>query len=335
MLALATLLRLDTKETEIEEAGLDAPATAGQSFDIDRLDNLVCVFWDELHKQRKGVIPSGMIFLPGDKVNRRGFGWAPRTWLSAYEMDYPDPLSFWNTPTELNKDKGLRVCYPGFLLHPESYSSRCRSRILGTSVGSDPFTFPVDNSLNEWYTFQRLDDSENGQPNEVTRLEKAKTQLAVILSGSLPRESPREVALLVEVIGKETSETSNETLDQTAVEYHASIIHRVLIWREANYLRDASARLRFKMGYSGDQGDRHVCLGEALGSSQRWWVDRPVDVKTENMQGQMTGDVNVDQNFKPTPLARSTTFKDRVLGLWWWGGGAGGGNGGGSAAPAI
>src|SRR3569833_166417 len=95
VLALATLLKLDSDMSpNIEEAGLVAPDEQRRGDDgdkakveadaINRLETLVCEFWQELDRSY-GAIPSGIIFLPGAKVNRRGFGWAPRTWLSAYE----------------------------------------------------------------------------------------------------------------------------------------------------------------------------------------------------------------------------------------------------------
>lgn len=294
------MLNLKTRGTKIEDAGLDPPGKTSNTFNDDQLEELVCVFWRELHKQRPGAIPSGMIFLPGNKVNREGFGWAPRTWLSAYEMDYPDPLSFWNKPTELNPAKGLRVCYPGFLLHPDS--SSCRSRILGTSIDSEPFTFPVDRSLNEWYSFQRLDDADKGALNEVTRQTTATTQLAIILSGSsLPRESPREIALLVELIAEDPYETSDETLDSTAVEYRSSIIHRILVWRTPNHLKNAEHKREFKAGHFGAGSEEHNCIGEITGSAQRWWVDRPTVIK-----------MDTSQDFRPKLLARAPTTWDKM-----------------------
>ncbi|KAM7216552.1 hypothetical protein V8F06_008080 [Rhypophila decipiens] len=308
VLALATLLKLETKGTEIEEAGLDPPGKATNAFSTDRLEELVCVFWNVLHKQRKGAIPSGMIFLPGDKVNRKGFGWAPQTWLSAYEMDYPDPLSFWNKATDLSPGKGLSVHYPGFLLHPDSLS--CRGRILGTSPDSEPFTFPVDRSLNEWYSFQRLDDKAAGPLNEVARQAKANTQLAIILSGSsLPRESPKEIALLVEVIDTEADQTSEETLDRRAVEHICHIVHRILVWRSPDHLRGTRDKRSFKSGSPGAGLDEDICIGEVTSSTQRWWVDRPEIIKTVKFATEKTEE---DGNFTPKPLVRSETTLDRI-----------------------
>ncbi|KAJ6436688.1 hypothetical protein O9K51_10807 [Purpureocillium lavendulum] len=317
VLALATLLNLNTKMTpKIEAAGLDAPAAPAQRkepVDYDRLEDLVCEFWEELHKQYN-AIPSGVIFLPGEKVNRKAFGWAPRTWLSAYEMDYPDPLSFWDKPTDFNKENGLGVRYRGFLLHPGS--QRCRSRILGTSVDEGPFIFPIDRSLSECYSIQRLEDpAASGQPNELTRQVTDNTQLAVILSGALPRESPREIALLVEVerLGKQSR--SDDALDERAVEYRASIIHSILIWRDASHLKNEDGRLGFMASCTGGAGeDRDICLGEALDQTQRWWVDRPVQPSLEDLAGvrQGVGQQAVDE-FRGGPLTRQPTTFQKIL----------------------
>ncbi|KAK4209671.1 hypothetical protein QBC37DRAFT_449855 [Rhypophila decipiens] len=316
VLALATLLKLETQGTQIEEAGLDPPGKTTNAFSNDRLEDLVCVFWTVLHRQRKGAIPSGMIFLPGDKVNRKGFGWAPRTWLSAYEMDYPDPLSSWIKPTDLSPEKGLSVYYPGFLLHPDSTS--CRGKILGTSADSEPFTFPVDRSLNEWYSFQRLDDTATGPLNEVTRQVKANTQLAIILSGSaLPRESPREISLLVEVIDFEADQTSEETLDRRAVEYRCHIIHRILVWRSPDHLRGTRDKRSFKSGSPGAGLDEDICIGEVTNTNQRWWVDRPEIIKTVKLPSEKN---EQEEEFTPKPIKRAETTLDKIVnvfsGVW-------------------
>ncbi|KAI3318587.1 hypothetical protein HD806DRAFT_511259 [Xylariaceae sp. AK1471] len=278
ILALATLLELDIENTAIENAGLAAPGTANKSPNTDQLEELACVFWSRLHYQRNGIIPSGMIFLPGEKVNRAGFGWAPKSWFSTDEMNYPDPLNCSAIEsTEFNKANGLRVSYPGFLLYPNSPG--CRARILSTSMDAEPFRFPVDRSLNEWYSFQRLYDTANDRHDQLTRLEKERTQLAIILSGSLPKEFPKEVALLVEL-----PNTTDAKTDRNIREYHASIIHRVLIRKEPNPFKNDNDWLQWKTDYVSHKTDKPVCFGEALGPSQRWWVDRPVNLKTENAQ---------------------------------------------------
>lgn len=292
MLALATLLQLKTTET-IEGAGLDAPTDQGGLFDNKRLEDLVCEFWRVLQLQKKGSIPPGMIFLPGEKVKRVGFGWAPTTWLSVHEMDYPDPLSSRNEPSELDENLGLRVAYPGVFLYPNSQIDR--ARILGTSVSSDPPSFPINRSLDEWYSFERVDDPATGQPNQVTRLVGEDTQLAIILSGPLPRESSKEIALLVEV--KQLEDPG----DEKAKEFRALIIHRVLIWKDPGYLKKEGDRQQFQTGYAGLSSKPLVCLGETLPPTQRWWVDSPEIPETGDLQ-------TYDRDFTPPPLKSSMTM---------------------------
>jgi len=245
----------------------------------------------------------GMIFLPGEKVNRLGFGWAPRTWLSVHQMDYPDPLSSRNEPSKLDESLGLRVTYPGVFLYPGSQSDR--ARILGTSVSSDPPSFPINRSLDEWYSFKRVDDPATGQPNQVTRLVGEDTQLAIILSGPLPRESSKEIALLVEVNGAE------DTKDGKATEHRALIIHRVLIWKDPGYLKREDDRQQFQTGYAGVSGKPLLCLGETLAPTQRWWVDSPEIPETVDLQTD-------DPEFTPAPLKSTRTIGEAVRASFLW-----------------
>lgn len=117
-LALATLFNLDYEDTEVEAAGLELVPSDAQ------INRLARDFWYIFHDQHQGCIPPGIIFLPGEKASlehegRSGFGWAPKTWLSASEVDYPDRLSIWYAPTDL-RDEGLIVQFPGVLLHTHS-----------------------------------------------------------------------------------------------------------------------------------------------------------------------------------------------------------------------
>ncbi|ETS83004.1 hypothetical protein PFICI_04880 [Pestalotiopsis fici W106-1] len=266
-LALATILELDTENTEIAEAGLLGPQD-GPS-DKHKQQKLVEIFWAKVHLKHPGAIPSGLIFLPGEKINTAGYGWAPTTLLSADEIDYPDPMNIWNTRTQLGP-KGLLVSYPGFILHTDSDTTR--SAILSTrAVSNDEgnevvFTFPIDRTLNEWYSFTKAD---NRKCPELTRLVKDSHNLAIILSRH-PRELPREIALLVEVSGQNLSSDGDSSID--APDYHVKIIQRIYIWRSASIdrktelkqLRENDYRPSFKKDFP---------IAEMLGPRQRWWVD--------------------------------------------------------------
>lgn len=233
----------------------------------DRSQRLVPIFWDMVQASYPGAIPSGMIFLPGDKVNLPGYGWAPRTWLSAHEVDYPDPMNFWNTSTELGHS-GLMVKYPGFILYTNTRSTR--SRILGTTAisnsdgGEVHFSFPVDHTLSEWYSFTKADDKQTCP--ELTRLEKSEERLAVIMSRQ-PRESPREIALLVEI--RKHDKSPDEDSGPDSLDYYVRVVHRVYIWREAKKMDGAALKRKpFRPRESED-----FPVAEMLGTRQRWWVD--------------------------------------------------------------
>ncbi|KAI1780621.1 hypothetical protein F4818DRAFT_12173 [Hypoxylon cercidicola] len=309
VLALATLLNLEARE--IEDAGLDEPLREGVPEDVNKLERLVQIFWEEYNRKYKNSIPSGMIFLPGEKLNIRGFGWAPRTWLSAHELDYPDPLSFGSRGTALYPGDGLRVSYPGFLLHPDS--SSVRGKILGTTAKTDrqgneeKFSFPVDRSLDEWYSFTRADDRNSGP---LDRLKSEDARLAIILSRPRPREYPREIALLVEIYRTEsprTNDSSDETSDPNEVHYYCRIIHRIMIWRESNQGKTADEKMRFKYGNYKEPENTTVCLGEVLPSTQRWWVDGYV-------KGNVTERNSQEGSGRFALLSRTSTFLNWATG---------------------
>lgn len=300
MLALATLLNLDYTDTTIEEAGLTGLDDEAND-DVERIDRLVKDFWVKVNEKYPGAIPSGMIFLPGEKVNIKGYGWAPRTWLSAHEVNYTDPMDFWSARTDLHPDKGLLVNYPGIILHTES--SSIRSQILGTSFGpgsgaTSALSFPTDRSLKEWYRFQRADTDKSDALGGLKRDSK----FAIILSRQ-PKELPREIALLVEIY-KENSVQDNDG-GPDVVEYYTRIIHRVYIWRES---RDPKAARKEELSLKTWRPDLQqkggFCFGEMLGSRQRWWVDGTSRPKID--LGSLT-----DPEIK-APLPRRTTWIPKV-----------------------
>ncbi|KAK9424879.1 putative Heterokaryon incompatibility domain-containing protein [Seiridium unicorne] len=306
VLALATLLNLEYEDTDIANAGLESPDERKNEDNIEGIEKLVKTFWKLLHKKYQGAIPSGIIFLPGVKVNIPGYGWAPRTLLSAHEVDYPDPMNFWNAPTLLESSKGLRVNYPGFILHTDSHVTR--SGILGTAVGSDvkgkeiKFSFPVDRRLRAFYSFKRADAQETC--GEITRLENSRNQLAIILSRQ-PNELPREIALLVEIVKE--SKNRDEDSDPDTVDYCIRIIHRIYIWRE----RDPDHEFNdLKTGRFGPSQTPSYCLAEMLGPNQRWWIDgyhRPRRSKSISKTSRPSAPL------KKREVTRAMTMTDRAL----------------------
>jgi hypothetical protein len=305
------LLNLDITGSKIAEAGLDAPSEFERPSDVDTLEELVDIFWQRVHEKFPGAIPSGMIFLPGEKLNRPGFGWATRTWLSPHEMNHPDPLNFLNNDTILQVGRGLGVHYPGFLLYPNSKASR--ENILGTSKGPEStFSLPIDRSLDEWYSVQGVDDRTSG---EITRLAQSdNVSLAIILSGPLPKERPKEIALLVEIYRCEAPATLNNP-GRAPVELYVRIIHRLYVWRDTNRMKTQGEKLQFKAG--SDAKDH--CLGEYLGPTQRWWVDgyqapkNPEMTVPENSQPAHASGQSVHENGEYPQIRQTWTFYERVV----------------------
>lgn len=154
-MALASLLDLEFKGTRIEDVGLAPPekvkpgdARAMRARNKEK-DELMKMFWTIFDRRWPDSIPPGIIFLPGDRVQIPGYGWSPRTWLSAHEVDFPDPLSFADSTAELDtrddSPRGLKVRYPGFRLYAEN-----RHIFFSTDKQHKAFYFPVNQHLQEW-----------------------------------------------------------------------------------------------------------------------------------------------------------------------------------------
>ncbi len=259
-MALATLLNLDYSDTKIGKGRVPKDVKNPDP----ELDDLMKDFWVAFDEQFKGAIPPGIIFLRGKKLHVPGFGWAPRTWMEAYEIDYPDPLQSTSFKTVLDKDNGLRVRYPGFILHTPN-----RNRVLGTDNIHDEFIFPVDRNLIEWYKAKRTDTV---QSDYVASIGDNKTTLAIILSRPQPRDLLPEIALLVE-IWKQRNETQDKGSKQV---FYCQIIHRLQVSRERPAYPDNENDFPHPIvtGPGSEQrDDGDLIIGEVLGPDQEWFVD--------------------------------------------------------------
>lgn len=320
-LALASLLDVEFKETSIEKAGLTKPEKinthdpAAIKARNEQKDQAMKQFWLSFDRKWRDAIPPGIIFLPGDRVQIPGFGWAPRTWLSAHEVDFPDPLSFVDSTAELHdpstpspnneNNRGLRVCFPGFLLFAER-----RDVILTTNAQCRVFQFPVDQGLQEWYKVETTNDKVSTSFLESNSGEDK--PLAIILSRSRPQESPPEIGLLVQIYKKcdetihmQTVYRERERGVHRAVEapidedkksaFHCEILHRVKISRDTKLSRgyryhtegllegrentsvverdDEAGSHRARGILLPSDGDDKICIGETLKSNQIWYVD--------------------------------------------------------------
>ena len=247
-LALATLFGLPT------DPYAETSDTTNAEFNDADCDTLMRKLLDALASRITGcAIPPGMIFLPRPQLEIKGFGWAPRTWLSARRTEAPDPLSISNAEARLEQGEGLVVQFPGFRL----YQMDCRQDTLEMDE-KQTISFPAENNLLEWYTLQEADTNWFFK----TGFEAESEGLAVIVP-RMPLLSPKEIALLV-----------NIKKEVTSILY-VDILHRVWISREndANVIADLQSEFNSKV-------DGAMLCGEIRPTEQQWCVDRRVVPKT-------------------------------------------------------
>lgn len=288
-------------ETKAQHLDPSLTETAKETEKIKKRDEMMQFFWKKFDEKWPDSIPPGIIFLPGDRVQIEGFGWAPRTWLSAHEVDFPDPLSFFDLPTELDSQnkppRGLKVRYPGFRLYVEDQG------ILFSVTGKDrpgrvaPVKFPVGQGLQEWYRVESVDEASETWPGQNPSDEDK--ELAIILSRSRPQEFPPEIGLLVQIYDHsdeviETRYQGNKDgqkpdVAQRPIErrekrvLHCQILRRVKVSRIMTPSAESPQR---KQEGSKDErsyvvpeilvpgaGDNKICVGEVLESDQEWLVD--------------------------------------------------------------
>jgi hypothetical protein len=273
-------MNLDFRNTTINTAGILGRRDA---FDKDKLGQMMCDFWRTITGVLPQAIPPGIIFLPGERLPQEGFRWAPKTWMSAVEIDHPDLLNNLDYATSLLPE-GLLVQYPGFLLH-------CLDRriIVKTDLDDTTFTFPVDRDLLEWYSVQRADKDKERTSHLYEILEDSNgkhTQLAVILSRSRPKEMPAEIGLLVMIYEPFQHEEIHKGAN------YCRIIHRVRVWRAkplytngpVTKSNEPEISQRDSTGQPAvdalpsilevpSEMDRQICIGEILDSNQKWVVD--------------------------------------------------------------
>jgi hypothetical protein len=323
---------LNYRDTTINQAGLiDRRDTVNK----DDLSRMMCDFWRMLNERYPGSIPPGIIFLPGERLSEPGFRWAPKTWMSAVEIDHPDPLSTFNGITELEK-QGLLVQYPGFLLHCQD-----KKVILGTDHSDTKFTFPIDRDLLEWYSVEPADKERKAYLYQILERPKGKpTELAIILSRSRPREMPPEIGLLVEIYAKPTRWKQG---DRKRIVYWCHIIHRVRVWRakplyghgqfaktdefessRENGPRQSHTNTSPSILRAPSANDSQICIGELIDSDQRWFVDsfdppKPEDPPFEDLTLSGTPGISTQTTSETLipPKNEGSGFKKAALSILW------------------
>ena len=251
-LSLATMLNIDTeafaRPTDHEEN------TMGYS---EECDSRMIKLLHRFSKLKHCPVPPGMIFLPGPRLTTKGFGWAPKTWLSSHEIESPDPLSLGNRESTRLTSDGLEVQFPGFLLHDLGDDR-------GTWSSREHFCFPIDSSLLQWYRVEPKEEpKEPGEEpkeemKEVPRFpigEKLIGQDLAIILPRFPLGDLNEIALLVRI-----------EYSRNGIRY-AEILNRVLISRIGK--QDEWSR-KFRTG-----AEDAMCAGQVLMPDTYWCVDGP------------------------------------------------------------
>lgn len=273
-------------------------------------------FWTIFNNKWPDSIPPGIIFLPPPRLQIAGFGWAPRTWVQdGYEgnsISSTEPEFTAKLRTSTGFSHGLRVRYPGYLLHVEN-----RRTVVSMSNHIRKLRFPIGQQLQEWYIVEAAESNDNALL--IKSLLESKNQLAIIVPRSRPVTFPADIGLLVQnreehkefVQLVQSGEKRREivsnihhggNVNEKVVEkgystaFYCEIIHRVKISRDpmssathvnhSNAFRDHERPKPYdmdKMNLSqrgcmpeimiSSDHDSEICLGEALDSDQIWYVD--------------------------------------------------------------
>ena len=236
-LSLATMLNIDTqafaRPTDHKE---NTP-----QYDQE-CDRRMIKFLHQFAKLKPCPVPPGMIFLPGPRLSAKGFGWAPRTWLSSHEIESPDPLSLGDRESTRLTPQGLEVQFPGFLLHDLGDDR-------GTWSSREHFCFSIDSSLLQWYQVEPKEG-----PHFPTLDQLIGKDLAIILP-RYPLGDLNEIALFVSI-----------HYSRNGIRY-VEILNRVLISRIGK--QDDWSR-KFRIGAKDAR-----CAGQVLMSDTCWCVDGP------------------------------------------------------------
>lgn len=136
-------------------------------------------------------IPPGIIFLPGPKLDAKGFSWAPKTWMTQQRRQNNLPLFDRYTRATFLTTRGLHVQYPGVLLHPPTNPVHSR------------FWIPVSRKLHTWYRVDYVDDEYQGGSDweDIWKQACKFGEPAIVLNQFERRETP-EIALLVAHVDK-------------------------------------------------------------------------------------------------------------------------------------
>ena len=238
-LALATLLHLDTDDFTDPSGTVEI-----KKYDQTELNERMQKLLDLLGARNPCAIPPGIIFVPGPRLRKQGYRWAPESWLSGHPVEVSDPVTIQIRTARLNVPHGLEFWYPGFRLH---------TLMNGDDLLTDlsTFHFTADRSLWQWY--RALPADERVLPHPGAR--KQSRDLAII-APQLVASNAKEIGLLVEI-----------SREQGSILF-VEILHRIYINGESDPMVIRGLRAKFLEPDFGSM----IC-GERLPSDQHWCVD--------------------------------------------------------------
>ena len=308
-LSLATLFHVNT------DAFFDSSDTVeikkyGQAELNERMQKLL----DLLAARNPCAIPPGIIFVPGPRLRKQGYRWAPESWLSGHPVEPPDPVTVQVRAARLNVPHGLEVWYPGFRLHKLVNENELMDED-NLLTDRSTFHFPADRSLWQWY---RALPADKTTPQHL-RTRKQSRDLAII-APQLLASNAKEIGLLVEI-----------SREQSSILF-VEILHRIYINGESDPKVIQSLRDEFLKPDFG-----FMPCGERLPSDQHWCVDGRDDSRhagssmtDEDGETKMDEDRerNTDEDDKikkleqshqrsqTTPLPSQSRIKRMFTGLW-------------------
>ncbi|KAG8527694.1 uncharacterized protein KY384_007848 [Bacidia gigantensis] len=243
-LALATLLNVDTDSF----ADSSYIKKKKMIYDGPELQRRMQKLVDLLAARSPCAIPAGIIFVPGPRLEEKGYGWAPRTWLSSKEVEPPDPLALQVKKARLNVPHGLEVWFPGFRLH----NLRNKQDLLNDL---SEFHFPADRWLSQWYRVIPADEKE-----PLPHRSRDRSRELAIVAPQLLASNPKEIGLLVAIAREQDGILFVEILHRIYISVEGDA-EKIRVWRNDFLAEDFGS----------------LSCGERLSTEQHWCIDGQQD----------------------------------------------------------
>ena len=293
-LSLATLFNVDT------DTFADSNDTVEmKKFSKEELNERMQKLLDFLAARNPCAIPPGIVFVPGPRLRKQGYRWAPESWLSGHPVEPPDPVTVQLRPARLNVPHGLEVWYPGFRLHKLMDQDTLTNDHIFRADNST-FHFPADRYLWQWYRALPADENVPQQPRAQKQSRGKNPRDLAIIAPQLRATNAKEIGLLVEI-----------SREQSSILF-VEILQRIYINGESdpNVIQDLRARFL-------EPNSSLMLCGERLPADQHWCVDgrddeQPAETFATDEDGINKKLGQRSQTF-PRILSKSTTWNIKSL----------------------